>query len=262
MNLSLEHKRAIVCGSTQGIGRAAAHELAGLGASVTLIARNEQALRDVCRALPAHTGQSHDFFVADFTDPDAVRTAARHAVDAHGAAHILVNNTGGPQPGPAIDADPEGFQRAFAQHLIGNQVLAQAVVPGMKDAKYGRIINVISTSVREPIRGLGISNTIRAAVAGWSKTLSVELGPFGITVNNVLPGATQTERNEAIIRSAARNADITEEAMRAQKLAEIPLGRFATAEEVGGVIAFLATPAAAYISGVSLQVDGGRMRSI
>lgn len=262
MNISLVGKHALVCGSTQGIGRAAAHALASLGARVTLIARNEEALKAAVSTLPALEGQHHAHIVADFSDTASVRKAVHAFMKANAPVHILVNNSGGPKPGEAISAGTDDFERAFAHHLINNQTLVQAVVDGMREAKYGRVINVISTSVREPIRGLGVSNTIRAAVAGWAKTLSVELAPFGITVNNVLPGATRTARLESLLVSKAAKARVSEADIEKEMLAEIPAGRFASPDEIGDVIAFLASPAAGYINGVSLAVDGGRMRSL
>jgi 3-oxoacyl-[acyl-carrier protein] reductase len=260
MDLNLNGKRALVCGSTQGIGKASAMELAMLGASVTLVARNEEKLKAVCAELPSVKGK-HDYIVADFDLPEQLR----HQVDAYtkkNTVHILVNNTGGPAAGPAADARPEEFLKAFSAHLICNHILVQVLVQGMKKEKYGRIINVISTSVKMPIRGLGVSNTVRGAVANWSKTLSVELGPFGITVNNVLPGASMTGRLASIIEGKAGKtgkniAEVTQE-----MIAEIPAGRISQPEEIAAAVAFLATPAAGYINGINLPVDGGRTGSL
>lgn len=262
MNLSLSGKRALVGGSTQGIGRASAIVLARLGATVTLIARNPDALEETAAALPADAGQRHDFLIADFAEPDIVRDIAADALADGRRYEILINNTGGPKGGPAIDADEELYVAAFRMHLSCNQVLAQAVVPGMKDAGYGRIINIISTSVREPIPGLGVSNTIRGAVASWAKTISNELAPFGITVNNVLPGFTETTRLASLIRSKAQARGVAEDAVAEEMRAGVPAGRFATADEVANAIAFFASPAAGYITGQSLAVDGGRLNSI
>ena len=198
MDLSLKGKRALVCGSTQGIGKASAIELAALGASVTLMARDEARLKQTLSELAVSAGQSHNYLVADFSSADAVSDVINQFV-AKNTVHILVNNTGGPPGGPALSASPVEFTKAFTSHLLCNQLLVQAVAPGMKADKFGRIINVISTSVKMPIRGLGVSNTIRGAVANWSKTISLELGPFGITVNNVLPGATLFTRLSALL---------------------------------------------------------------
>lgn len=262
MDLSLHGKRALVCGSTQGIGRAVAAELALLGAEVTLVARDAESLRKVRDSLDRGSGQRHDTVAADFTRPEEVLTAVKTWLGTRGVAHILVNNTGGPPPGPALQAAPGEFTAAFTQHLVCNQLLVQAVVPGMKAAGYGRIINIISTSVKQPIRGLGVSNTIRGAVASWAKTLAAELGPYGITVNNVLPGTARTGRLKALMQSRAAKAGVSVEEVEREVVAEIPLGRIAGPEEVAAAAAFLATPAAGYISGINLPVDGGRTGSL
>lgn len=258
MDISLVGKRAVVCGSTQGIGRAAAVELARLGASVTLVARNEQMLETVCASLSRSSGQVHTVIVADFKRPEEVSTRIDRFVTEHPPAHILVNNTGGPAGGLAIEAKVAEFTETFSQHLVCNHILTQALVPGMKAERYGRIINIISTSVKQPIPGLGVSNTVRAAVASWAKTLAGELGPFGITVNNILPGMTRTTRLAAVIDMRAKSSGRTVEEVTREMLGEIPLRRYAEPEEVANAIAFLASPAASYINGVSLPVDGGR----
>lgn len=261
MNLDLTGKRAVVCGSTQGIGKASALELAALGASVTLIARNEDKLKAVLKELPSNPQQTHTYLVADFNSPEALQTTIRNYAIGE-IVHILVNNTGGPPAGLAIDASPEEFIKAFSSHLLCNQILAQALAPGMKKAGYGRIINIISTSVKIPIRGLGVSNTIRGAVANWSKTLSFELGPFGITVNNVLPGTTMTGRLESILKTKAEKSNKTFEEAKLEMISEIPAGRISESHEVAAAVAFLASPAAGYINGINLPVDGGRTGSL
>lgn len=261
MNLDLRGKRAVVCGSSQGIGKASAIELALLGASVTLIARNEERLKSVIQELHQEEGQQHDYIVADFNQPDKLREQILQFASER-TAHILVNNTGGPASGPLMDARLQEFAGAFTAHLLCNHILVQALVPGMKAEKFGRIINIISTSVKMPIRGLGVSNTIRAAVANWSKTLSVELAPFGITVNNVLPGATMTARLESIMRGKAEKLGVSVEAMRKEVLEEIPAKRIAEPNEVAAAVAFLASPAASYINGINVPVDGGRTGSL
>ncbi len=258
MNIDLTGKRAFVCGASKGIGRAAAQELASLGASVTLLARHEESLKAALATLSAGKGQKHDYLVADFIDTDEVEAKVSKHIAARGPVHILVNNSGGPPPGTALSASIHDYAAIFTQHLLGAQVMVQAVAPGMKAAKYGRIINVLSTSVKAPIKGLGVSNTIRGAVAQWAKTLAGELAPFGITVNNVLPGATDTGRMEEIIETKAKKSGKSAAEVKADEIAAIPAGRFATPEELGAAIAFLATPAAAYINGINLPVDGGR----
>jgi 3-oxoacyl-[acyl-carrier protein] reductase len=259
MDLDLKNKRAFVCGSTQGIGRVAAIELANLGASVVLIARNEDSLKRVKDELNAAQNQRHDYIVADFSKPDDLQNkVAAYLENDSSPVHILVNNTGGPPGGKAIDAELEEFVAAFRNHLLCNQILARALVPGMKTEKYGRIINVISTSVKQPIPNLGVSNTIRGAVASWAKTLAGELGEFGITVNNVLPGFTKTARLQSIIENKANKTGATIERIEAEMQSETPAKRFAEASEVANAIAFLASPAAAYINGINLPVDGGR----
>jgi 3-oxoacyl-[acyl-carrier protein] reductase len=259
LTTSLEGKNALVCGSTQGIGRACAIEMARLGAAVTLVARNADGLAKVLAELPRDHKQTHRTLEADFGDWKSVQQKANAHVGKHGPAHILVNNTGGPAAGTAIEANPEDYLKAMGQHIACNQVLAQAVVTGMRDAQYGRIINIISTSVVMPIKGLGVSNTIRAAVANWARTLASELGGFGITVNNILPGYTRTARLESLIKGRASRAGLTPEEIERDMIATIPARRFGSAEEIAAVAAFLASPAAAYVSGVSIPVDGGRL---
>ncbi|MHC4948233.1 MAG: SDR family oxidoreductase [Planctomycetota bacterium] len=259
--LPLKGLNALACGSTQGIGRACAHAFARGGATVTLLARHATALGVVRDELPAPCGQTHHAVQADFADWAAVRDAAAAHLRAHGPAHVLLNNTGGPPAGQAIAADPEAFGAAMSQHLLCFQALVQLTAPGMREAGYGRIVNIISTSVVQPIRGLGISNAVRGAVANWGRTLAAELGPHGITVNNVLPGYTRTARLDAIIAGRAQRAGVGPDEIEAGMVKTVPAGRFGTADEVAAVAAFLASPAAAYVNGVNLPVDGGRLAS-
>jgi 3-oxoacyl-[acyl-carrier protein] reductase len=261
MDLDLSGKRAVVCGSTQGIGKASAIELALLGASITLVARNETTLKQVLTELPTKANQKHDYLLADFSDVKQVEEIIQEYAKSN-VSHILINNTGGPPAGLAIDANTAEFVSAFSNHLLCNHILTQALVPGMKQVGYGRIINIISTSVKIPIAGLGVSNTIRGAVANWAKTLSNELAPYGITVNNVLPGSTLTGRIEFVIKSRAQKTGKPEEVIRKEMIDEIPAGRMADASEVAAAVAFLATPAAAYINGINVAVDGGRTGSL
>jgi 3-oxoacyl-[acyl-carrier protein] reductase len=261
MNISLENKHAIVCGSTQGIGLAIAEELAALGARCTLIARNEKSLQEATNKLHATEGQKHGYLIADFSDPDSLKKIIEEYMR-NEQVHILVNNTGGPPAGPIANAEEQDFLHAFNQHLICNHILAKAVIPSMKAAQYGRIINIISTSVKIPIKNLGVSNTIRGAVASWAKTMANELGQFNITVNNVLPGFTETERLRSMITGIARARKITDEEVASEMRIEIPLKRFGTVAEIASVTAFLATPAASFLTGASIPVDGGRTGSI
>jgi len=258
MQMDLHGKHALVCGASQGIGLAAAKALAELGARCTLMARNEQSLVAAIETLP---GEGHSIAVADFSDAGAVSVAAGSVMD-HAAVDILINNTGGPPGGPAHAADPEEFLAAFNQHLVCNQRLVRAVLPGMRASGGGRIVNVISTSVKQPLDGLGVSNTVRGAVANWAKTLANELGPDGITVNNVLPGATKTARLTQIVEAKSAKTGVPVDQVLDTMAQAVPLRRLGEAHEIGAAIAFLCSPSAAYISGINLPVDGGRTRCL
>lgn len=262
MDLSLNGKRALVCGASQGIGRAAAQELARNGASVTLLARNPETLQEALASLSVHGGQSHYAIAVDMMDEVALLTHVHNHVDEHGAIHILVNNTAGPAGGPLVDSPVESLRQAFENHVLVAHQLTKVLVPGMTASGYGRVINIISTSVKMPIEGLGVSNTIRGAMASWSKTMANEVGSKGITVNNVLPGATETDRLTSIITRNATNHGRSEEAVRSSMIAEIPVGRFAQPEEIANAVGFLASPAASYITGTSILVDGGRTKAL
>ena len=260
MELHLKNKNALVCGSTQGIGKATAMALAHEGANVTLVARNRDKLKAVLAELP--NNENHSLIVADFSNPRDLQEQVIKFIEKKHGFHILINNTGGPRSGDILNASLEEFENAFTQHLKCNHVLAQAVIPFMKEEGYGRIINIISTSVKEPIPGLGVSNTIRGAVGNWSKTLSIELGAFGITVNNVLPGFTETERLNEIIQIKANGAGTSFEEMSEIMKNYTPAKRFAKPEETANVITFLASEAASYVNGINVPVDGGRTKSL
>lgn len=262
MNLDLKNKRALVSGSTQGIGKAVAIELALLGANVTLVARNEQSLKETKNLLPNNGSQLHSYLCADFSDAKNLKELVEQFIQRSGPINILINNTGGPAAGPIVNAKTDEFLSAFNNHLICNHVLTQACIEGMKNSGYGRIVNVISTSVKQALPNLGVSNTIRAAVGNWAKTMANELGKFGITVNNVLPGATATQRLSSIIENKALKSNVNNEEVKKEMLHEIPLGRFAEASEIANAVAFLASPAGAYINGINLPVDGGRTASL
>jgi len=261
LSLDLTGKTALIAGSTQGIGFASAAALASLGADCVLIARNEGKLKDAVDRLDVTKGQKHGYVVADFEQPMDVEQKVAAFIKTK-PIDILINNTGGPAGGPITEATPEAFIAAIQQHLICNHILVKLVVPAMKQAGYGRIVNIISTSVKIPLRNLGVSNTTRAAVAGWAKTMSNELGQFGITVNNVLPGATMTGRLESIINNKVSKTGVSQDEVEQEMIDEIPAKRFGQPEEIAAMVAFLCTPAAAYVNGTSIPVDGGRTGSI
>ena len=263
MNIDLSGKNALVCGSSKGIGKASAIQLASLGANVTLVSRSPDLMSDVIKEMQMDIskGQDHDYLVADFSDRvDLKKKVTSLALRRN--YHILVNNTGGPPGGPIVDASTDEFLNAFESHLICNHILTNILITGMKKEGYGRIINVISVSVKTPIANLGVSNTTRGAVASWSKTMANELGQFGITVNNVLPGYTDTERLTEVLKSRAEKTGVTLDEVLDQINSETPARRIGDALEVGAAVAFLATPAAAFINGVNLPVDGGRTPSM
>lgn len=262
MDISLKGKTALVSGSTQGIGYATALEMAKLGARVVVMARNEDKLKEVCEELKRISDENHLYAVADFQETAQVAAAVEKVLGEVGTVHILVNNTGGPPGGMAKDAELAEFTSAFGMHLLCNHMLVIKIYPGMQAAGYGRIINVISTSVKQPLPNLGVSNTVRGAVANWAKTLSNELGPFGITVNNVLPGATHTGRLESIAANKAKKLGSSAEEEINNMAAQVPLKRVGQAHEIANGICFLASPAAAYINGINLPIDGGRTSSL
>src|SRR5450432_1015277 len=257
MNISIKNKWAVICGSSQGIGLAAAKELAINGANCILMARNPEALQTVVSQLPVQGDQHHEWIAADFSDPDKVEQAIKKIAREH-RVEILINNTGGPKAGAILEASTEAFEQGFRQHIINNQILARTVVPGMRDAGYGRIINIISTSVKTPLPNLGVSNTIRLAVASWSKTLANEIVQFNITVNNILPGLTETQRLDELMKHTAAAVKKDMDVVGDQMKESIPMKRFGKPEEIANVIAFLASPAASYINGANIAVDGGR----
>lgn len=261
MNTSLSGRSAVICGSTQGIGLAIAWEFAAAGAHCILLARNEKVLVNVVDQLQQETGIPHHYEVADFSVINQVESAIERIIASH-SIQILVNNTGGPPAGPIVDSEEAAFLQAFNQHLVCNHLLTKAVIPSMKLANYGRIINIISTSVKTPLKNLGVSNTIRGAVASWSKTMSYELGEFNITVNNLLPGFINTQRIESLIAVMAKKRGVAEEVIREEMKQDVPLKRFGEASELAAVAAFLASPAASYVNGVNLPVDGGKTNAL
>ncbi len=265
MNIDLTGKNAFVGGSSKGIGRAVALELATLGANITFVGRTETALMQnlIDLSFISKSEQHHDYVVADFSQPEKMKAAVeRHVKKSAKTYQILINNTGGPPSGKIINAKEEEFLRAFEAHLLCNHILATMFVDGMKASGYGRIVNVISTSVKQPLPNLGVSNTIRAAVANWAKTMANELAESGITVNNVLPGATATERLQNIIDNKAKQTSTDQKEVEEDMKREIPMKRFGKPEEIAAAVAFLCSPAASYITGVNVPVDGGRTSSL
>lgn len=263
MKIDLTGFNSLVGGSTAGIGRAIAKGLASAGANVTLLARNRSKCEEVLDQLESSSGQHHDYILADQSEPYALKEQLAEYLKTNPKIyHIVINNTGGPAPGPLHTAGSADLEQAFAQHIISSHLIMQMSLPGMKLAGYGRIINILSTSVKVPLPNLGVSNTIRAAMANWSKTLSNELAPFGITVNNILPGATDTERLGTIILNKAAKIEASPEKVRHEMIAEIPAGRFALPEEIAAATLFLVSRQAGYITGINLPVDGGRTPSL
>ncbi len=257
----LDGLHALVCGASAGIGRSAAMAMAAAGAELTVLARSKAKLQALLPSLHEAGSPRARILVADLDDRPALDLTVRRLVEAQGPVQVLVNNTGGPPPSPLLDADESAFLAAFGRHVLASHLLVKALLPGMQASGYGRIVNVISLSVREPIPTLGVSNTIRGAMAAWAKTLSLELPP-GITVNNVLPGYTDTERLGELGRAVASSRGTDPEQVRADWCALVPEGRLGEPAELGAVIAFLASPAAAYLRGTSIPVDGGRLRCV
>ena len=258
----MNNKRALVCGSSKGIGAETAIELSKLGTSIVLFARNENSLSDVLAKLDTSNNQNHSYLIADFDNPIELKNKIEDYINNNLSIDILINNSGGPKPGPIIDAKIDDFINAFNRHLICNHILVQALVPNMKKNNFGRIINITSTSVKQPIKGLGISNAIRGAVANWAKTLSFELGKFGITVNNILPGYTDTQRLQEIFLTKSKKNNFDLETIISDAHSQIPLGRFADPKETAKAICFLASEDASYINGINLPVDGGRLSTL
>ena len=257
-----KNRTALVCGSTQGIGFAIASQLAKNGFHLILMARNEEKLNSALARLDVSQGQVHQSLVADFSKPTELKSVIDSFIQKGNRVHVLVNNTGGPKGGLIKDAAPEEFINTFNQHLICNHILMQALNPGMIADGYGRIINIISTSVKQPLANLGVSNTIRGAVANWSKTLAGELGQYGITVNNVLPGATNTSRLTEIAGVKSEKTGQTVAEIFEEMGGETPMNRIAEPEEIAAAVCFLASPEASYINGINLPVDGGRTKCL
>ncbi len=261
MNNSLENKNALVCGSSKGIGNASARLLAEMGANVILAARSEGRLKEILTELDTSKGQVHEYIAVDFNDQADLKAKVEDLASKKNI-HILVNNTGGPPAGPIAKATSDAFLLAYNQHLICNHILATALLPGMESEGFGRIINIISTSVKSPLANLGVSNTTRGAVASWSKTLAGEVAPKGITVNNVLPGYTDTGRLDEIINNKTKKTGQTKEEIIKTMQSIVPMQRFGEPSEIAAAVGFLASPAASYITGINIPVDGGRTKCL
>ncbi len=244
--INLEGKRALVCGGTSGIGKATAESLKDYGAQVIILSRSASGENSIS---------------CNLEDLDSLKKLVSNEIETNGPFQILINNSGGPPSGLLIEAEPHDFEKAFLRHVLASQTLVQLLLEGMKSSNYGRIINIISTSVKEPIPGLGVSNTIRGAMASWSKTMSKELPP-SITINNVLPGFTNTERLAELKKTLSKQKGISQEEVENSWLSTVPEGRLADPSELGNVVAFLSSPAASFVRGTSIPVDGGRTGSI
>ena len=262
MNLDLKNKNAFVSGSSQGIGSASAIELSILGANVTIVGRNKELLDKTFGKLDVSQGQRHRILVIDYSERGELKSEIEKYIAQGNKVDILVNNMGGPKAGATYKAELEEFEEAFYNHVINNQFLAQTFIPHMKESGWGRIINIISTSVKAPLKGLGVSNTIRGAVGNWSKSLANEMGKYNITVNNVLPGSTLTARHDDIIRMKSEKTGKSMEEIEQIMKELIPMKRFATPQEVANAVVFLASPAASFINGINIPVDGGRTENL
>lgn len=259
MEISLQNKVALVCGASKGIGRETALAFAKAGARVIALSRSEDALQKLISELP---GDGHSYIAQDISDIETLKENLKEKLQHYENIHVLVCNSGGPKGGPLMAADSEEFIKGMQGHLVANHTMIKMLVPGMEKEGYGRVINVISTSVKIPIPNLGVSNTVRGAVASFSKTLANELGPKNITVNNVLPGFTATERLDSLKEAAGKRLGKTVSEVEEMWKGQVPLRRFANPEETAAAVLFLSSPLAGYINGVSLPVDGGRLGCI
>lgn len=260
LKVDISSYTALVCGASDGIGKAIAKELAAQGARVVLLARREDELLKLQKELAPHK-EAHLVLAVDLSETDKLKQKISELLKTV-TVDIVINNAGGPPGGPLLDADCDVFEKTFRVHVLAAHTLAKLIVPQMKQKRYGRIVNIISTSVKTPLQNLGVSNTIRGAMASWSKTLANEVGAFGITVNNVLPGYTKTARLDSLMKGAAERLKLNPDAVEKQWLSTIPAARFGQAEELAEAVSFLVSPSAAYISGVNLPVDGGRTPSL
>jgi 3-oxoacyl-[acyl-carrier protein] reductase len=261
MNLYLDGKRAFICGASQGIGEAVAHSLANEGANITLFARSRDKLSALAAELEKKYAISADFIACDINNLAALQAELLAKLAEHKTYHILVNNSGGPASGPVLNTSNDDFLQFFKNHVLGNQLLVNSLLPAMQEAKYGRIINIISTSVKQPIANLGASNTIRGAVASWAKTLSHEVGNF-VTVNNILPGFTNTPRLNSLAKASAERLGKSVDDIFAMWQAQAPVNRIAEPSEIAAAVTYLASKQAGFINGINLPVDGGRLSTL
>ncbi len=262
MDLNLDNKNALICGSSQGIGKAIALQFAEMGANVILLARNEDKLKETVNQLANNGNQKHSYITANLDRPNDLIKKVKNILTEYGIIQLLVNNSGGPAPGSIFDASTSDLESAFRQHIISSQLLTQLLVDGMKKSNFGRIINIISIGLKQPIENLGVSNTIRGAMGSWSKTLSRELAQFGITVNNILPGYTLTNRLLSLFEHRAKEKKISIEEEQNNISMVVPAQRLGKPEEIAFAVSFLASEQASYINGINLPVDGGFLSSL
>jgi 3-oxoacyl-[acyl-carrier protein] reductase len=262
VDLGLRGKVALVAGSSQGLGRAIAEELAAEGCALTLCARGAGPLETAREAIAKQFGVRVTAVAADLAQVDAARRVAETAIREHGRVDILVTNAGGPPSGPFESHDEAAWLAAVRLTLLSAIEMARAVLPGMKERRFGRILNVTSIAAKQPVDGLILSNAVRAAVTGMARTLANETAPFGITVNNLMPGYTRTERLTELVQAIVSRESTTTEAVAARWHKEIPAGRLGEPRELAALAAFLASDRAAYITGQSIAVDGGWIRGL
>lgn len=259
MKVELNGLRAVVCGGSSGIGKACSKLLANNGASITIISRSKNKLNNIVSNLDRSKDQSHKFICADLNEPNRLDEILKDKLDYK--VDILINNSGGPKGGLLIDAEPTEFTLAFNRLLVSSQILTKFVVSDMQKQGFGRIINIISTSINQVIPGLGVSNTVRGAVSQWSKTLAIELGSYNITVNNILPGYTKTKRLEELATSKAQELNTTKDNIYKLWADSTSLKRLAEPNEIANTVLFLCSGGSSYITGHNLSVDGGRYKT-
>ena len=262
MDLGISEKRALILGSSQGLGFGIARYLAQEGAKVMLLGRNEERLKKSAEALQAEGTKLQNYVVADLSDSDSAARIHEATMDALGGIDILVNNSGGPQPGSVANIDAADWLTQFETMILRIMEITSLCLPGMRAEGWGRVINIVSSGVIQPIPNLGMSNTLRASLLGWAKTLSNEVAGEGITVNSVVPGRIHTSRVDELDAKAAEHQGKTPEEIAAASRATIPTGRYGRVEEFAAVVTFLASEPASYVNGSMIRVDGGFIRSL